>query len=197
MQAIETYKFTDGKQLEIILDDSPESPREWCTLGKMVCFHNRYNLGDHTDYDYTDYANWDEMQEVIKTDNPDCVILPIYMYDHSDITINTTGFSCPWDSGQIGFIFISRERINEVYGNHDGRSNEEIEKYLRDEVATYDQYLRGDVYGFILRGKNCETCDGEGENEDSCWGFYGSDPVQNGMLDHLDETYRQELQQTV
>ena len=27
------------------------------------------------------------------------VILPLYLYDHSGITMNTTGFSCPWDSG--------------------------------------------------------------------------------------------------
>lgn len=32
------------------------------------------------------------------------VMLPLYLYDHGGITINTTGFHCPWDSGQVGWI---------------------------------------------------------------------------------------------
>ena len=35
------------------------------------------------------------------------VILPLYLYDHSGITMNTCGFSCPWDSGQVGWIYAS------------------------------------------------------------------------------------------
>ena len=37
---------------------------------------------------------------------------------------------------------------------------------LKDEVEVYDQYIRGDVYGFIIE-------DLQGNNVDSCWGFYG------------------------
>jgi hypothetical protein len=42
--------------------------------------------------------------------------------------------------------------------------------------------LTGDIYGFSL-----ETVDGE--ELDSCWGFYGSDPEKNGMKDHIEEKY--------
>ena len=34
-----TYQETD-----------PESPRGWDNLTTMLCFHNRYNLGDKTEY---------------------------------------------------------------------------------------------------------------------------------------------------
>lgn len=50
------------------------------------------------------------------------------------------------------------------------------------EVKTFDQYLRGEIYGFII-----ETVDGE--HLDSCWGFYGEDPEENGMKDHIEEKY--------
>lgn len=45
----------------------------------------------------------------------------------------------------------------------------------------YDQYLRGDVWGFRL----FEIDGDDWEEVDSCWGFYGNDPRLNGMLDNL------------
>jgi len=35
--------------------------------------------------------------------------LPIFKYQHSGVRYNTTGFSCPWDSGKFGYIYISKE----------------------------------------------------------------------------------------
>ena len=36
--------------LVIQQDDSPSNPREDDNFGKMICFHRRYNLGDHHNY---------------------------------------------------------------------------------------------------------------------------------------------------
>ena len=33
--------------LVIQQDDSPSNPREDDNFGKMICFHRRYNLGNH------------------------------------------------------------------------------------------------------------------------------------------------------
>ncbi len=30
--------------------------------------------------------------------------------------MNTTGFSCPWDSGQVGWVFVSKKKVREEYG---------------------------------------------------------------------------------
>lgn len=75
----------------------------------------------------------------------------------------------------------------------------EVAKYHMDnEVETYDQYLRGDVYGFTLTKKSikqdiCPHC-GEvikeyevEEDVDSCWGFYGDCIEDNGILDNLND----------
>ncbi len=197
-----TYQFADGKTLEVIHDDDPESPRSWDNLGTMALFANRHTLGDEKEglkghgIDHTEFGGWDEMEKWILHENPDCVILPVYMYSHSGITINTTGFQCPWDSGQIGFIFITRAKINEEYGEHGGRTDEQICEYLRNEVAVYDQFLTGDIYGCIFR-EECEENEDEGVEISSCWGFYGDDPSENGMGEDLPTVNSDELEHIV
>lgn len=193
----ETIKFPDGSQLEIHTDPDPDSPRNWDNLGTMVCFHKGYQLGDKHDYKADDYNGWDELAEAIQKDHPCCVILPLYLYDHSGITISTGSFNCDWDSGQIGFIFISRKKIGEEYNDHGGRSDDQIREYLCNEVATYDQYLTGDIWGFIYREPPCTKCGGPGEESDSCWGFFGEDPMENGMVDHFSDEVREKFEAVI
>lgn len=70
------------------------------------------------------------------------------------------------------------------------------EYHMDGEVGTYDQYLRGDVYGYTLTKKVveeevCPHCgevirEYEDEEEvDSCWGFFGDVLEENGILDNL------------
>lgn len=181
---MDTYKLKGGKYLKVIQDENAADPRDWDNLGTMACFHKRYSLGDKDrGYDSKDYNSWKEMFKAIAKKN--AIILPLYLYDHSGITISTKPFSCPWDSGQIGFIFISREKILEEYNRKhlSQKLLQRITTYLEGEVETYDQFLTGDVYGFKVY-ENEEALD-EDEDEDSCWGFFGSDPKKNGMLDHI------------
>jgi hypothetical protein len=168
-----------GKYLiKIEQEDCPESPRTWDNLGTMVCFHGRYDLGDKHNYKHDDYDGWDEMEKnIIKNENVG-VILPLYLYDHSGITMNTTGFSCGWDSGQVGFIYISKKKMLEEYGGKivTQKLKDRVEGYLKGEVETYNQYLTGDVYGYkISEVTTCELGHERIEEKDSCWGFYGED----------------------
>lgn len=168
MEAIETK--TIGKyKIEIIPDDSPFDPRGDDNLGTMVCFHGNYNLGDKHEYRHQDYSGWEEMKRAIIRNENAGVILPLYLYDHSGITMNTTGFHCPWDSGQVGFVFISKEKMREEYSYKrvSQKLIKRVTEYLVNEVATYDQYLTGDVYGFRITDTETE------EEVDSCWGYYG------------------------
>lgn len=209
----------NGNILYIVQDENPINPRtEWDNLGTMICWHRRYNLGDKESEDYSDsealfaelagFSAEDLMQDketsehtdeawkeahkkVSDAANKNAIILPLYLYDHSGITISTGSFSCPWDSGQVGWIFVTRETLKKE-GLSD-ETDEKIQKYLEGEVETYDQYLTGDVYGFQLKKlvkfekKNLETGEveiiEEEENIDSCWGFYGHDFEENGLYD--------------
>lgn len=170
MKAVETKRI--GKyEIEIFQDESPESPRTWDNIGTMVCFHGRYDLGDKHYYRHEDYDGWEEMKQAIIENENVHTILPLYLYDHSGITMNTTGFSCGWDSGQVGWIFVSKDKVKK-----EGLDESKVADYLVGEVETYDQYLTGDVYRFVV--SEVSTCNHGHEHmtqADSCGGFYGED----------------------
>jgi len=190
-----------GLTVVIVPDEDAESPREWDTLGTMVCWHNRYNLGDWkdgkatllTDLGEADPA-WDREDTspsalYEKSKACEFLVLPLYLYDHSGITMNTGGFSCQWDSGQVGFIYVTPERIEKEYRDHWGKDApyDELEANaklsLQGEVDVYDKFLTGAVYCY-------EISDHRGNNLESCCGFYGLDDVIDGateMIDHLKE----------
>ena len=157
----------DLGKLKIVLDSDAESPRNWDNLSKLICFHKRYDLGDSHDYKSDDYRGWEEMKkEIIKKEDV-AIIMPLYLYDHSGITISTTPFSCPWDSGQLGFAIVTKPQIRKAYSTKrvSKKHIEAAQKILLGEIETYDQYLCGEIYGFELE-------DEIGNIIDSCYGFY-------------------------
>ncbi len=190
----DSTKFGDYT-IKIEQDSDCESPREWDNLGTMVCWHRNYILGDKHGYEtprvfmhvlsglYSEEATefltaeqHDRCEVVAHEKN---IILPLFLYDHSGITMNTTGFSCGWDSGQVGVIYISKEQVRKEYNWKliSQKRHKQIEQYLTGEVETYDQYLTGDVFGYSVER---EDPDGDEEHVDSCWGFFGYD--DEGML---------------
>ena len=95
------------------------------------------------------------------------ITLPLYLMDHSGLAMQTASFNDPWDSGQVGWIYVSKEDALKEFGGEKmtGAIRKKAEDLMRSEVAAYDSYLRGECYGFELY-KN-------GELSDSCWGFMG------------------------
>lgn len=155
-------------KFEIKQDPNPSNPRSWDNLGTMVCFHRRYNLGDENYYCSNNYDSWDEMKEDIINNENVHTILPLYLYDHSGIAMNTTGFSCNWDSGQVGFIFISKDKVKK-----ECMDESKVELYLKNEVETYNQYLTGEVWRYeIYEITECNHGHKHIELIDSCSGFY-------------------------
>jgi len=169
---METYKLNNGKTLEVTQDEYPNNPRHDDNLSTMICFHGRYSLGDKHTYKHQDYSGWAEMEKAIIKNEKPAIILPLYLYDHSGITISTTPFSCKWDSGQIGFVFISKDKVKNEYGvkRVTKKEIEKVTKVLLAELETYDLYMRGEVYGYTLINEN-------GEIEDSCFGYYGVESI--------------------
>ena len=173
-------------ELKIEQDTNPYSPREDDNFGTMVCFHKRYELGDKTDYRTEDYDSWEELKEGIIKNEGEVVILPLYLYDHSGITISTSSFSCRWDSGQVGFIFVSKYKIKK-----EGIDETKVEQYLIDEVKVYDQYLTGDVWGYnVYEVSICDKGHEHKELVESCYGFYGHDECESeghSVIQHLEK----------
>ena len=175
----------NGKTLQIFYDSDPSNPRDPefmdVHLTKMVCFHKHYTLGDKHEYKHSDYGSWEEMKDAIVEKEKPLVIKPLYMLDHSGITISTSDFNDRWDSGQIGWVYITKKTIDDCgltikNGESFRQYKERLAEGLEAEVEEYDQYITGDVYRFVVLDEN-------GDEIDSCGGFYGSDWKNNGLLD--------------
>ncbi|WP_299733418.1 hypothetical protein [uncultured Tateyamaria sp.] len=170
----ETYR---EHTIKIIHDPDPENPRDYDNLGTMVCWHHRYNLGDKHHHDdprelLTELCDLDSdtalsMNDLFTRAEKRAVILPLYLYDHSGITMNTTGFHCPWDSGQVGYIYVTLADIRKEYSvtRVSQKLRCKIADHLRQEVQTYDHYLTRNCYGFVVEKDDDEIA--------SCWGFLG------------------------
>jgi hypothetical protein len=161
-----------GHTIKIYQDTSPESPRKWDNMGKMVCFHKRYDLGDRHDYKSNDFEGWDGLENYLIKECKAVIVIPLYLYDHSGLTMRTYPFSCPWDSGQVGFIYADRETIlkNFAAKRLTAFVLQKAREMLETEVKDYDKFLSGDVFGFVIEDADSNTID-------SCWGYY-NDPSE-------------------
>ena len=96
-----------------------------------------------------------------------CWEFPLYMYAHSGVALSLSRgypFNCPWDSGQVGFVRVHKTKVG-------FETEEEARKAAESHVECWNQYLSGDVWGYVIE-------DEDGEHVDSCWGFYGEDYCQ-------------------
>lgn len=177
---IETVK-RGGFTAHIYYDTDPLDPRKDCdNLGKIVS----RKLTSDVNFEFSGDKERDIKR--LKQGFGAVVILPIYMYSHGGETINTTGFSCPWDSGQVGWIFATTEGICKEYNckRVDTATRHIAEQRLVGEIKTLDQYICGEVYGYKL-------FDNTGNEIDSCWGFYGFDYVKEEVNRLIDWHVRQ------
>jgi hypothetical protein len=161
-----------GYTIKILRDEPCESPREWENLGIMICNHRRYDLGDiveSKDFHWDEFSSWEEAKNYLFTDMDAAAVLPIYLNGYGRPTINTKGFSQLRDSGQVGFIYATKEKIREVFGwkRLTEKRLKHIEEILNKEVKIYNMFLLGDIYGYIIE-KNDDQID-------SCGGYYGKD----------------------
>lgn len=284
------FKDCNGKICRIHLeyDSDPLNPREDYdgNIGHMMCWWNRYNLGDSKENTYSNpedfvndlvrnhvqektiinyvkakktsnglelrYNRKDELWElwgyyywfpfgnskdakfgVIESNNSidyliDDIIeamsfedkwkllekngiayLPLYVYEHSGITMRTGGFSCPWDSGQAGWIYTTKEEIlkcgrmiKSEKGNYIKITERNWRKaaqiWMEGEVELYDQYLQGECYGYIIDELDMDdqaslesamdVIDEDdvtwNENIESCWGFF-SDKWGDDLVEEI------------
>jgi len=171
-EAIEavTYK---SHTIDIHLDEHPIDPRENDNLALMVCFHGRYVLGDKHELKSEQFQGWADLANYLqKTYNP-LVILPLYLYDHSGLRIKVGSFQgllpqghAEFDSGQVGFILVPRDKALKEWSQTTVTKKliEKVTAIAYSEVEEYDNYLTGNVYGYVITAPSGERA--------SCWGFY-------------------------
>jgi len=161
MQLVEQVTHAN-KSVKVYFDPEPLNPRkEWDNGTIIVHWHPRYDLGDKRIERCTS-----EELEVQCAEEGDMIlaILPLYLYDHSGLSVSTGAFSCMWDSGQVGWVYITQSKSDEM--GFGGYTSEQLENVIRSDVKSYDDYLTGQVFGYEVIGK-------DGDHLDSCWGYVG------------------------
>ena len=174
MTLIDSYEHA-GVEVRIYLDDDPMNPRtEFDQIAKIVAWHGRYALGD-----VNVSRHFDSLEDLIQEHvTEDSLVRPLWLYEHSGLTISVgeafvagdNPFHCRWDSGLVGFVSVSAADIRKAWADPDMSDEDVFCKawgLIDGEIAEYDAYLRGEVYGFVT--------DPDGEYVDSCWGFIGDE----------------------
>lgn len=184
--------------IEIHSDDDAGNPRtEFDHVAEFWCWHRRYKLGDEKPRHLDEPMSLEGVMEYVQDQGDEVrAILPLYLYDHSGITMSTRPFSCPWDSGQVGWAFIRAGKVDEAGITDDGNWAPQV---IQAEVQEYDMYLRGEVYGYMLARETLDE-DGEvtGRDElESCWGFYGMDYCLEQARDGLASYRRWSIQERI
>lgn len=202
-ESTETFEH-NGCTVEIHYDDHPTSPRDADEVGIMLANgHRNYTLGDEefrggwlarmrtSDYDDAEraLAHFAEVGKLALFPRwamiylGSTVVLPLGLIDHSGISMYVAGRWAStgdasnqfdpggWDSGLVGFIFDTANTREQI-----GTEPEHVEEALRAEVDLYDDYLTGQVFGYVIE-------DADGDEIDSCWGMYGLNFVRQEARD--------------
>lgn len=181
----------NNTKIDIMQEDDPGNPRDWDNLGEMICFHNRYNLGDDMDarkvFHKELFYSPDELMDYLKANRNRVIAIPLYLMDHGGLSMRAgrgvrdflAVDSAGWDWGMVGYIYVDYSKIREEYSvkRVSKKMLDRVRSYLIGEVETYDLYLQGRVYGYMAE---CALC---GEELDSCWGYYGEDWEDNGLIE--------------
>ena len=182
-----------NETVKIVQDGDVETPRNWSNLSKMIFTGSYKHLGDKHEVDFDE--EFDSRQdfigrgeEIVRKHFKDvAVCYAVYMYKHSgeSISIYYSGqYTCRWDSGTIGFVIVTKEDIRKEYNikRVTQKYVDKCENIVRGEIKTLDQYISGEVYGYVVEDKDENVID-------SCYGFFGDDIEKNGISDYLEEKY--------
>lgn len=128
----------------------------------------------------------------------DYEIHPVYVYEHGGITISMGEFgtapgypfSDRFDAGMGGFVFVTKSDFCSKTGWGEDEWREKARIFLREEVETYDMFLRGQVYGLVVEESDSR---GEWSEKESCWGYFskkwGDALVEEIASDFIGQTY--------
>lgn len=152
------------REWELLENNYWSDGKGWYTSSSYPAFLKGKDIPDSFLDDCLSALKLTEMRELLEQSGQ-FVLLPLYLYDHSGITMSTAPFSCPWDSGQVGWIYADRQMIEQEYGAVTPETMARTKEVLESEVEVYDYYLTGQCYGFQLFEDDLEI--------DSCWGFMG------------------------
>lgn len=155
---------------KLLYDKEPQNPRLDGGANQMVCWNDKYNLGDKHTYksekelimqlmkkcgikadelniDVNDFEN--QKDKIFDGLRKHMAILPLYLYDGKFPEMSFTKDSLGKQGEFIGYIFIEPELTKEIFESNDitGKQNALLD--LFDEIELYSNYMSGN--NFLLQ----------------------------------------------
>ena len=198
-----------GYKIKIAYDEDCESPDDWGDDERfLVLTHKQFDVqrkGFRPIDIYNHLNNKVGDEDFEKYNNPEYdnyYIFQVEAHIHSGIVLRLFNGrkQCQWDSSVTGFVLIKKEDTTE----------EQAKEYAERLIETWNQYLSGEVYGYVVEEANVyyqiskqdltevinkphgyinlEEFYVRAEEDhdwgyiDSCYGFYG-DPEESGCID--------------
>ena len=164
----EKYK---GCIIEIANDDmSSESPDDWDNENVfLVNFHRDFEVRNDDIIVEDKVRNWHNDEKIEQEKN--YWLFALNMYSHSGVALSLSSdqypFNCRWDSSRVGMVLVKKT---------EAKTRKKAEKLAQGLIKNWNDYLSGNVYGFMARDEKNDY------DIDSCWGFYG-DWEKSGILE--------------
>lgn len=177
-----------GYSIRIEQDQNTDCPDDWSNEDNFIVYDHRDFTIKRKGFDpediFEEMKNGIEMYESNYYGHHKYFYFPVFAYIHSGVSLSLEryDFLCPgehlrYDVSFKGFALIQK--------NEHVKDSEEAYKIAQSLLNEWNDYLSGNVYGFI-------TEDSNGNGIDSCWGFYG-DPETSGLIDEAKSSIDYEI----
>jgi hypothetical protein len=160
-----------GREIEIRQDEDAQSPADFGDTGLfLVANHRQCYIPEPGEKRIPD-----DTAELLARYKKTHWIFPLEAYIHSGVRLALSHEgSFPdrqWDVSQLGFVFVSKK---------EWRLSKKARAAALALIAEWNQYLSGDVWGYVV-------------GDDSCWGFYGREYCEQEAKSVVDCQIKAEL----
>jgi len=187
-----------GYTINIEHDDDPTNPREWDNVSVFALSAKSYILSNEANVPFNQLDSWPEVESYINSMYNVFYIKPVYAYIHSGIVLSLEPFNDRFDSGQVGYIFITREVMKREFGLRKRTPNNlaKAKRIIEGELETYNKYLSGDVYEYTIE-KPSRKVPGSSETVYRCSNFYSLSETIDDAKSIIDGIYRNKLSEHI
>jgi hypothetical protein len=172
----------------ILHDEVGINPREFNNIGQLALYPNRYL---DSELDINELPSRDEA----------IAIFPLRFYLHGNLSFsidNKYPYNDRWDSGEAGYVVVTREQARLIYGKYESSPAfiKQVEEKVRDEIAKLNSYLNNDCWGYQILEDGLDNNSFE-KTVDFCWGYYSYKDAENAALSKIKELIDNSTQPTL
>lgn len=154
---------------EVVSDAYAEHPYRGCDMLSRMVFSRTFShlaycpeVSKIAQQDWSNFgkeAPWDKL----------IYITPIYAYSHGYTTFSLRPFSDLWDSGQVGWLFVTREAAEQNWPKYGGWVLAKCaERQANQEFKVFEDWVDDGAWGWRVKDK-------DGKVVESCWRYYERD----------------------